>query len=445
MYLGSHSRGGRLTTVTFYVLGLIVLVLAFGVAVGVFGWYALALLAAIASLVILAVASLIQPVRGLYLLAFVVPFELIPGVADTGVVRLIGWALFLIWLLYRIHSKTSFARWHISAWMFILFVGWTFVSLLWTDNARGMAWVITLMQLCGLYVLASDLLDTPQKIWNVCLSMALGSLVGGIYLIFFRPQVLQPWAQLNPDVSPNHIPSYFMMGFCMFVLLLMTSRHWSVRLFSCGVIGALAYATMLSGGTGGTIGWAMATATIIFSYSWWRWRSYGVIVGIGIVLVLCILVVVSIPELEAAGLFRAYDYGTNRSTLGGRIYIWSEYLAIWAERPFIGWGAEFSALHNTFLWSLVNWGMIGLLLWGGGWSLHMTQAFRQVIVLPNVSNQLKTNLVSVLLFSVLIGFTVNAMSEEIWSRRHLWLLLAMVQAHWVNIEGRRMHDARSIS
>lgn len=182
--------------------------------------------------------------------------------------------------------------------------------------------------------------------------------------VYAARKVLTLWGLQN---DPNNCAAFLIVGFMLAVYSILYER----KLYALNMIVALIniYAIMLTASRAGLIAVAaIIILLVLLPVHKDKLKIVGYIKRIFIVLVVAIISLYVIqnylPQASLERLF-AFEYYSGGSSRSDR---WSQAISLFREKPFFGWGwggyilsgfGEVSGIHNTFITSLCDGGVVG--------------------------------------------------------------------------------------
>ena len=363
------------------------------------------------------------------LLVFTIPWEsvvtIVPGVSVLTI--LLGLAVSGVWGLSVLHEGRM-RRPNAFHGATLAFVLWAAASILWSADAVASAERAgTYLQLLFLTLLLWDLIDTPERLRAVLQAYVFGCWVCFVDLALVR--VTMPEEERITVGAFGENTLAFILSLGLPLAWYLASRGWRGGPLW---LRALDYAFVPLGGLGilwtGSRTGALAvgvTAVYIFlsggsSRLPQRLAIVGVVAGL-----LATAVAVRPQLLPRAALERFETTGdeVNRGDWNGRLEIWQEALARFAENPVLGVGSSaFKATavetgktpHNFVLSLLSELGLVGFLLFLGVMAVAAIQGLAQPRALAT------------LWMAVLLSWCLNAFLHNYESKKPTWLFFTLI-------------------
>jgi exopolysaccharide production protein ExoQ len=333
-------------------------------------------------------------------------------------------------------------------WLIMLFVGWAFVTILWsTDQEAGLeSWISFALQ-SMLYVILLNLIKSKQD-----LKLAIwGHVLGGIVLSIILTYNIVSRDFLRRDefggLGINLAARMASLTLVLAVLLYQLENHRLAKVVLLLSIIPTASAVVVSLSRGAWFGTTLSLLTF-FVVIIWRGQTARVtrLLVWAPVIVVSFYVVTTFLLSDHGGekLVDRFQSGfSGEDDAGHRFDIWRVGLEMFREQPLWGHGfdsferdfphyvarlglydiffdGEIKQPHNAFMRVLVDMGMIGLFLFLAILVVFFRRAWR-------VLHDRQANATAVACGMSLIAFVLNAsMVDSSVDRKYLWYILAII-------------------
>lgn len=373
------------------------------------------------------------------------------GTAVT-VTKLLGLVLALSWLALvatRDEARTDLVSAHpIASYVLALLVGWTVLSLIWSDSPSDAVSVSYRLLLDAiLYVIVYTAVRDRRTAHLTVGAFVTGAAASAVYGLIVRPQATDVSGRLaGGGLDPNELGSILVAGIVLSVGLAGVAKRGTGRsLVALGVAGICLLSLFLTASRGGLVALSVAIlAAIVFGG---RWR--------GLVAILAVMIFASgyfyfsaLAPQSARDRIAQVTQG-QAGQAEGRATIWKVGWRMFEANPVLGVGAgNFSqasikyvvrpgeaprsdrlvsqpaVAHNSYLEVLAELGLVGGLLFFGliafsfGSAVAAARRFRRLgdRAMEILSRSLVAGLAGVLAADFFI-------SEEV--SKQFWLLLAL--------------------
>jgi O-antigen ligase len=360
------------------------------------------------------------------LFIFTIPWEAVVEDPVLGsATRLMGLALAGFWAATVV--TTGRIRWP-TPFHFIVFLLliWNAVSIFWSANPdRTFEHLITWIQLTAMTFLLWDLFGTRKA-----LLAGLQMYILGAYVVFantvsnFAAGTTFYYERFSaPGTNPDDLGIVLALGIPV-AWYLTSSKNTESPLFlqkwiNYAYIPAAFLGIALSGTRTALI--AVVPGMVFGLLSLTRLSIWARSAIIALFIAAAWIIAPLIPQ---ASFQRLGTTGTElaQGDLNGRVELWTQGLASFAEHPIVGVGSnmfrsvniEGKVAHNSFLSILVELGIVGLILFGIVLAIVLVQAARQ------------SPWDSAFWFSVLAVWTIGAFTLTWEYRKPTWLFLCLV-------------------
>lgn len=414
--------------------------------IALYGWYVPLALAGLGFVVLV----FLRPKIGLYVLVMTIPFEAILLLNETvSFARIVGAVVFVAWIAQKLvhrESITDLFRGEIVPWLMV-YILLAFASMLWaTYKTHVPVHLLTLVQLFGLYILATDLIDswgTLRKLFYAWLTAVFLSICVGLYQFFVLGA---PRGGADISGTENEYAAFIVVSIPV-ILYFLSSKETSrlVKFFSTILLplGLLGVAVSLS--RTGFIALFVAVLLQVHISGWgkqwvvWPAVILGFVVVYGYipweVVIDRITVVTAVSGIDDVNLFSA------------RGFHWQVAVAQFLDSPLWGMGYynygyhflyhyQFAipgaprlwdvprSPHSLYLGVLANLGLLGFILL----LVILYNLFRVWQLARHYVRHNKELYIFVgTLRNCLIAYLVYGLAADIESSKLLWLLFAVAQ------------------
>ena len=336
-----------------------------------------------------------------------------------SVIKYYMFVVIVVVLITSKHLTVHGYHYAIIGWLF-----YKFLSLLWTtDYTTFKTHYVSHLGVVALLVCITALPEDENRNKWIQLSLWLGSFCIGVLSLFFSKdfegeqtnrQVLELFGYQN---DPNNQSAFLLFGVAISLYyLLYEKKH---RLLHIAVIGINSYATLLTASRAGLLSlFVIAFGYIITLFDKEKFKTnYKRFFGLAILIIAAsILIFTLLPKEVSERLFDfdGYEGGNNRDGL------WGHGLSIIKNPLFFllgsGWGAFVTgrgalSLHNTFLSTLCDVGLLGFMLLFGTTASAVIKSLKKKNVLP---------------FAVFIAGMVPSFFIEAINKRFFWNAIMFV-------------------
>jgi O-antigen ligase len=419
-----------------------------GVIAGIDPKFAIAAALALA-FVVLVLADL---VAGLVVFTFLAFLEIVPfGGPALSVTKLLGLLLAISWLAVIGARRTlAFDRAVLRPIMFLLagLLAWILLSATWAENPGAAVETLARYGLNAILfaIVATSVRDRETAMWLLGAFVA-GATVAALYGIASPSQFEAEYGRLtSATLDPNELAAVLVPAsiLCMFAALGLP-RAPLARLGALG-IGLLCGATiLLTVSRGGLIALAIALVAAIIVGGRWR-AAIAAIAAVTAVATFIYFAAFASPEVVDH--LRATTQGDER-VQEGRVTIWQVALRMSGDHPTTGVGAgnfadrspeyvlepgqtprtdlileQHAVVHNTYLETLAELGVIGLALYAALIGLCVAALVRAAAVFK-ASRDVTMELLARGLIAGLIGLLAADFFISDQFSKALWLLLAL--------------------
>lgn len=388
----------------------------------------------------------------LVLFIFTIPWEaslVLPRIGTAS--RLVGLAAFGLGLWSIIRRSGVTVR-PLPLYLFAM-TFWVLslsLTMLWTlDVSAARAHVLTLFQLVAMCWL----------VWQLCRSDRHRSLLQQAYVLGCLVSVTNTFLQFVAGVTiegttdARFVAAGFNANYLAFTLALAIPMAWhlfrtALRPFYMWLnllsIPALLFGIMLTGSRGGAISAGIGLVLLPLTYSTLRPTAKAVVAASAVLVVA--LVYAFAPEFEqrmASGLERFTEIPSQVTTgdFSDRGKIWLAGLEAARVRPVLGWGAgsfrtavepflgASLTAHNAFLNTLVEAGVVGLLLF-------LTALV--LVIAPIIAVRMPEGTLYHVLLAVVI---VSLMPSTLENGKQIWFVLSLVASRRAYVFSYGVHPA----
>ena len=307
------------------------------------------------------------------MMIFMISWEDMIQIGGLTLARVTGLLVAGFWAL-TILVTGRFRKPHSFHLVIVIFLLWNFISVFWSlDVNRTAARILTYLQLAGLVLILWDLYVSPAALRAGLQAYVLGAYVaaGSITLNYFGGSELFTGRYTATGFNVNDVGLTVALGLPVAWHLAVSEHHSKMtqvlRLVNYLYLPVAAMAILLTASRGSLIAALPVILFVVASLPRFKMYQRVLIVAplIGALFALT-------PLVPQASLDRLATVGSSiaEADLGGRVNIWREGLATFADRPLIGVGSGAFRLavdsgmssHNSYLTVLVEVGMIGFIL-----------------------------------------------------------------------------------
>lgn len=394
----------------------------------------------------------LYPQLGLFAVIALVPFDSIASLVPSRtftLTRLVGMAVMGGWVV-NVLVRRERVRLGLPGLLLVAYVAFALVSLWWTpDPAGSVQKVKTLVQLLLLYVMAVNLLRTPEALGKALdILLASTTLVALVVIAQYDPEEASRASLKLGEQAAN--PNYLALTLIgptaaalVFGAAGGVSGWWRFIAF-----GLLLLGTVVTGSRGGMLSLAAGTALVGVLRP-----RIGMRMALGVALIVPALpLLVPGPVIER----QIERFQTLRQDRGsGRLDIWKVGAAMARDNPVIGrgfgsfepsfyrylyggevvvdpqwatqnvWGRR--APHNVYLSTAAELGAVGVGLLALALVAHARWVWRLART-GGFGSSIITNASSVALLGMFTCFVLMSNTCDTLGTKEAWLLLAMMQA-----------------
>lgn len=402
---------------------------------------------------------ILYPQIGLLAVIALIPFDSIASLVPSRTLtltRLAGMAVVGGWVV-NVLVRRSRVTLGTPGLFLVAYVVFALTSFLWTPApAESVQKAKTLVQLLLLYVMAVNLLRTPDALVRALDVLLVSTAVVALVIILQYDPEEASRASLRlgeQAANPNYLAAMLVGPAVAAAALGAAGRRFAAwRSFAFGLI---SLATVVTGSRGGMLGLALGTALV----GALRPR-FGLRLALGVALILpaCPLVVPR-PVIERQ-IERFQRVGEDRGS--GRLDIWNVGMSMVRHNPMIGqgfgsfevsfyrylyggdvavdprwaiqnvWGQR--AAHNVYLSTAAELGVVGLGLLLLALGAHAAGPLRVVRRASEVHGN--SGPVAVALLGMFTSLLLMSNTCDTFGTKETWLLLALMQAGALRAPGR---------
>ena len=334
-------------------------------------WYALGFLV----FVVIGALGVLSPMAAFGAYAFLVPFESVTLVADTGgatITKLVGIAAAGALLANAIVRRRFVRPPPVALAVAALFV-WVLASFAWAvDLERSQSQLVTAISLVAMYVAAISFQASETQLRRVCVLTAIGGVLAAAAIVMFGFEadaagVARGTLSLGErEANANAAAQSLLLPLTLAVAALVSTRSALVRLAGIGGIAIIASGIFLTVSRS-----SLAAIALMFCLLLYRFRvRWQVLVAVGILGLL-------VPLMPGVFFDRIGNVFSGEDATGsGRTLIWGVGLDALPQYGIFGAGfANFPVVynifshttnargaHNEYLGTWVDLGVIGLVL-----------------------------------------------------------------------------------
>jgi O-antigen ligase len=310
------------------------------------------------------------------LLVFAIPWENVVEHPLLGSApRLVGMALTVFWLAKVVTTRNIRrpALFHVVAFAFVL---WNIASALWSADAEITTYhLMTWIQIFLLLIILWDLYTTRDTVVNALQVYVLGSyvVIANTIINYTSGEAFYYQRFSATGTNPDDLGAVLALGIPVAWYLVQEKSGGRLSIFLTTInyayIPAAFVGIALSGTRTALVAGALGMAYGLSSLS--RLRPAVRVIMLVLMVSAGLMLVPRIPEasIDRLASTRAELVAGD---LNGRIELWREGLAAFADHPILGFGGEMyrnvnvegKVAHNSFLSVLVELGIIGFVLFG---------------------------------------------------------------------------------
>ena len=398
--------------------------------------------AALAALAVPLVPLLVlAPQHALLLVIAAIPFDAVAALGDArtlSVTRLLGTAVLGGWVLHAIVFRRRLQLEAPARWL-LAYVAFAGVSIYWADNrdAAIASWT-TLVQLFGLYLMASQVLTGPRALGRALDTLVVATLVLSLLVLWQLPQ-LGPLARATLRYGDQTYNANYLAATLVFPSVAALGLGRGASGWRLLALVPIVVATVTTGSRGG--GAALLTGLLVAAAV--RPRLGTRAVGIVLLLAVAAPLVASSPYVER--MWQRFG-AASEDRLSGRLDIWKVGAAVVADHPLAGtglagfpeafnqyvlhanvdprWALEHveghRVAHNVYLGAAAELGVVGGVLLLGALLAHGRRAWRAA---RRVAAGPGPALLGIFASLAVFGTTIDLLTMKL-----TWLLLAMMHA-----------------
>ncbi len=322
------------------------------------------------------------------LLIFSIPWENVVEHPVLGSApRLIGIALAVFWLATVVITRRfrNPGAFHFAALLFVL---WNVVSVFWSTNLDATTiQLFTWLQIFILLLILWDLYDTRAALLSALQMYVLGCyvVVGSTIVNYYSGETYYYERFSATGTNPDDLGAVLALGIpvAFYLAIGKTENKFTslLRLVNYAFVPSALLGIALSGTRTALIA---AVPGLIFGFL--LLTRLGPAIRVAVVFLMITASLILVPFIPEASFERLATTRTEISggDLNGRIHLWRQGLASFAEHPLLGVGGnmfrsvnvERKVAHNSFISVLVELGIIGFTLFGVTLLLAVLQTFR---------------------------------------------------------------------
>jgi O-antigen ligase len=365
------------------------------------------------------------------------------GAGGVLTVPKVGAALLLVAYVLNMHRSPGLRSYRVFAPAALLLFYFT-ATMLWSLNSDGaLVRSITFALLLTSFWLVAHFAQTLEDVWQFLGALVLFSLLTAVLAVLeFAAQYTASGLGVYiraESVTGNANSSAFSIALGVLVLIGLRMRglsgwrwlptRWHIPAVALGMA-----ALLMTGSRGGLLAFAAGFLVLVAltGMSWRNGLRLAVIAGAVALALPVVNQILPIPDNFNQRLLVPLQAGSDITA--GRLDIWGAALNEVSDSALGGYGLSSStvvgaerATHNSFLWALLEGGVIGLGIWcflllAAGWALW--QARRQA----RRARDSRLEGTSVVLLALLMCGAAMAMSGNVEYHKHLWLILALAEA-----------------
>jgi O-antigen ligase len=264
-----------------------------------------------------------------------------------------------------------------SVLLLLLFTGWVVVSPIWSAFPDdSLVRVYTMLQLTVLVLLTVHVVRTPERLAGLMGAFVVGDVILGLSVLQQRAGGLTLVRYTAEGTNPNDVAFLMCLGIPMAWYLVLRLRPALLRVLLGGFVVLAVFVVVLTASRSALL--LLAPALAIVPLNLRRLTPVGRSLVGATVVAGCVVAVTGAVLLPSAPLQRL---GTTFSelqsgTLDNRTTLWAIGLKLFGQHPVLGVGAgvvpEYvgqsyplqAGLHNTYLSIAVQFGVVGIVLFG---------------------------------------------------------------------------------
>lgn len=377
-----------------------------------------------------------------YVYVFVLGLEYISPAWGAGVITIpkLGAALLLVAYVINSHRRFSFRSLRLF-WLALVVIGYFGATVLTGDDVdSGLVRSSTFVLLLVSYLLVVHYCETRAEVHTFLGAFVLYAIVTAVVAVVQFAQQQNSVTELLTEIranslagNPNESAYYISLGL-MIVLAQRAGQgpgwRWLPPRAQLGV-GVLFAAAIITTGSRGVL--TATVAAVVACLFLTRGRNRGrLLASVGLLIGGLVLINQMLPLLETLNLRIVDPLQANRDIMAGRLDIWEGALADFSESPLAGYGLggyryEGRVTHNTFLWALLDGGIVGGVLWIALWLAALLILMR---IYRAASIELRSDWQAdvVALSGMFVCSAVRGLSGNIETDKLFWCVLALLEA-----------------
>ncbi|MFZ5979892.1 MAG: O-antigen ligase family protein [Candidatus Zixiibacteriota bacterium] len=300
--------------------------------------------------VLVGIYILQSPFAGIYLFLLydtLRPYDFIYALRPLRLTIVLEAITVLSWIIYLIRSKASF-NWPFFNWPFTIFIALITLSVLTAENA-GLAYNTFMVMIVTyvMFIAATNIVDSIARlnklVW-LFLMIHLYFALKGIYNFHFGEML--PNGQHTSGVvgsaflgDENDFALVINIFIPMTYFMFMTLKNRFLKIFTGGLMIIYAYAIISSFSRGGWVGLMSVVIYCILN-------AKKKMASLAVVAMLAVVMVVVAPSSYWNEIQTISD--TSESTADARIRYWQAALAIFADHPVLGVGADNGGIYLPY-------------------------------------------------------------------------------------------------
>jgi O-antigen ligase len=366
----------------------------------------------------------------LWIMVFSTPWQAIIVIPGMGTfTRMIGILVFLAAILYVIAYK-RITELPLLFWIMILFIGWSFISVIWSINPSAtLKRMVTYIQLIAMVWLIWELCKEQKEYRLILQAYVLGGFIPIISMINIYLLAGGPVKRIVTEgFDHNWLATTLALGIPIAWYL---ANKWNSKIMTfinMIYVPMAVFAVILTGSRGAFIVTVVSLSIVPLMYFVVSKNiRYATVAFIIVSIIFSIILAPKLAQTLEHNIERFSEIGTEISegSMTGRKFIWKAGFEVFKENPVIGVGSggySFAVerffgrprvAHNTFLSVLIDTGIIGIILF---------VAIFVIAIIP----YFKAHYLELIFYFVLfITLIVGLMPINWEANKALWFVLAI--------------------
>lgn len=398
--------------------------------------------------VILVVTDLVW---GLAVFTFFAFLEIVPfGGPALSVTKLLGGLLLISWLMSITSGRRAWVAWPLirrAAVLLTALVGWTLLSATWAEQpGTALSSVSRLALNAIMFVIVLTAVTKRRDLIRLVAAFVAGATIAALYGIAAPGQFEADFGRLeSAALDPNELAALLIPALLICIFVAVGFRKPVTRLLAGGLAGICGLTILLTVSRGGLVAAFAALGIACLVAGRWRWRMMLVA---GTVLASGFIYFAGFASQGAVDHLQSTTQGNERLT-EGRLTIWQVAWRMAEANPVHGVGAgnfsntatdyvlvagntprtdfivdKAAVVHNTFLGTLTELGIIGLSLLLVLIALCLGSLLRAARIFKRIGDS-QMEVLSRALFAGLAGILVASFFISNEYSKALWLMLSL--------------------